>query len=139
MTTNSKKRDLVNLESPFAGNTELNILYARFCMHDSLVNHNEAPFASHLLYTQPHVLRDDVPRERETGISAGRDFSDMTQKTVMYLDLGISSGMEYAMTHAKETNHPLEQRSLPDDLWEKFTSTAKRMNLSKNGELYTQE
>ena len=130
---NSKQRTLVNLESPYAGDIELNTLYARFCMHDSIINHGEAPFASHLLYTQPHVLREEVPRERQLGIEAGRDFSAMTQKTIMYLDLGLSSGMRYANEHAGDTDHPIEQRTLPEDLWNEFTRVAIELQLTPPG------
>jgi hypothetical protein len=31
----------------------------------------ESPIASHLLYTQPGILKDDVPEERPLGIEAG--------------------------------------------------------------------
>ena len=54
--------ELVVLESPFAGNVEMNIHYARACMADCLAR-GEAPFASHLLYTQPGILDDDIPEE----------------------------------------------------------------------------
>lgn len=43
---------LVILESPYAGNIEKNVAYARACVRDSL-SRGEAPIASHLLYTQP--------------------------------------------------------------------------------------
>lgn len=122
-------RKLVNLESPYAGNIELNVLYARFCMHDSLVNNNEAPFASHLLYTQPHVLRDEIKEERIHGIDAGRDFSKMTEMTVIYTDLGISSGMKYALMHADDVNHPVIDRTLPENLWFDFLYVAREKGL----------
>ncbi len=122
-------RTLVNLESPFAGNITLNVMYARFCMHDSLVNHNEAPFASHLLYTQPHVLRDEIPEERKHGIDAGRDFSRITEKTVVYTDLGISSGMQYALDHADDISHPVVTRILPEELWHDFLDAAEKVGM----------
>lgn len=123
-------RKLINLESPYAGNIELNVMYARFCMHDSLVNHNEAPFASHLLYTQPHVLRDEIKEERIHGIDAGRDFSKMTEMTVIYTDLGVSSGMQYALMHADVVDHPVIERELPEDLWFEFVLQAREAKLS---------
>ncbi|WP_456298617.1 DUF7768 domain-containing protein [Brevibacterium antiquum] len=43
------------LESPFAGDTPTNLAYARAAMHDSLMR-GEAPFASHMLYTQSRTL-----------------------------------------------------------------------------------
>lgn len=58
----------VILESPYSGDIETNIAYARRCMRDSLLR-GEAPIASHLLYTQ--VLKDDDVQERAQGILAG--------------------------------------------------------------------
>ncbi len=106
------KKTLVNLESPYAGDIERNTLYARFCMRDSIVNHNEAPFASHLLYTQPFILHEDIPEERELGISTGLEFTKATEKTVMYVDLGITKGMEQAMYNAERNGIIVEKRKL---------------------------
>jgi len=124
-----KARSLINLESPYAGNIDLNVMYAQFCMHDSIVNHYEAPFASHLLYTQPNVLRDEIPEERTMGITAGRDFSDITEKTVVYVDLGMTDGMVFAVKHAQQIDHVVELRFLPTELYEEFTKKANEMNL----------
>lgn len=44
----------VVIESPFAGDVELNLRYLRACMHHCLKS-GEAPYASHALYTQPGV------------------------------------------------------------------------------------
>jgi len=54
----------VVLESPFAGDIQKNLQYARKCMADCL-KHCEASFASHLLYTQDGILDDDIPHERK--------------------------------------------------------------------------
>ena len=51
-------------------NRGANIDYARACVADCL-RRGDSAIASHLLYTQPGVLRDDVPGERELGIAAG--------------------------------------------------------------------
>ena len=48
---------LVIIESPYAGDIEKNVAYARDCVRDSLMR-GEAPYASHLLYTQPNILDD---------------------------------------------------------------------------------
>ena len=56
----------VILESPYAGSVEENVAYARAAVRDSLLR-GESPIASHLLYTQPGILRDDVPDERRAG------------------------------------------------------------------------
>jgi hypothetical protein len=102
---------LVILESPFAGNVEENIKYARECVRDSL-SRGEAPIASHLLYTQPGVLNDGDPKERQWGIDAGLAWKAVAHGSVVYTDLGISRGMEYGIFAAKNAGIPVEYRSL---------------------------
>jgi hypothetical protein len=102
---------LVLLESPYAGNVDLNTGYARACMRDCL-RRNEAPFASHLLYTQPGVLDDLVPDERALGISAGLEWGSMAEKTVVYTDLGISRGMKLGIERARKDGRRVEMRTL---------------------------
>jgi hypothetical protein len=109
----------VVLESPFAGDIERNIRYARACMHDMLVNFNEAPYASHLLYTQEDVLDDDIPEERKHGIDAGLAFKSICPKSVFYTDFGISRGMQYALDYCKEHGKEWEMRTLPENLFKK--------------------
>ena len=101
----------VILESPFAGNVEQNIAYARKCMADCF-SRGEFPFASHLLYTQEGILNDEIPEERELGIRAGLEWGVEAEKTVVYIDLGISKGMEQGMDHAMDHNRIIEFRSL---------------------------
>lgn len=81
---------------------DLNIRYARAAMRDCLVNHNEAPSASHLLYTQEGVLNDEIPAERTLGIEAGLLWRKATQKSVVYPQRGLSGGMIYGINKAKE-------------------------------------
>ena len=103
----------VILESPYAGDIERNERYARACLRDSLLR-GEAPIASHLLYIQPGVLRDDVPDERQLGISAGLAWLPVADATVVYVDLGRSRGMEYGITAAEDVNRSVEIRTLKD-------------------------
>lgn len=102
----------VIIESPYAGNVEINLRYLRACMHDSLVNYNEAPFASHGLYTQPGVLRDDDVHERAHGIGAGFAWRELADYTVVYQDFGITKGMQYGIDHAKEHGKVIVYRNL---------------------------
>lgn len=102
---------LVIVESPYAGDIEKNVAYARRCVRDSLLR-GEAPIASHLLYTQPGILRDKVPEERQHGIDAGLAWRRVAQATVVYTDLGISRGMEYGIKAAANDGLPVEYRSI---------------------------
>lgn len=101
----------VILESPYAGDVEGNLSYARACVRDCLLR-GEAPFASHLLYTQEGVLRDEVPEEREAGIQAGFVWHELAKKTVVYTDRGISPGMDKAIKLDEAAGRVVEYRSL---------------------------
>jgi len=102
---------LVIVESPFAGDVKRNIAYARAAMRDCLMR-GEAPYASHLLYTQEGVLDDDVSDQRRLGIEAGLRWGKMADATVVYADLGISSGMQQGIDRARSENRDVEIRSL---------------------------
>lgn len=106
---------LVIVESPFAGDVDANVAYARAAMADCLAR-GEAPYASHLLYTQPGVLDDDIPEQRALGIDAGLAWGEMADATVVYTDLGISSGMDQGIARAEAAGRPVEFRSIMDKL-----------------------
>jgi len=84
---------IVIIESPYAGNIERNVAYALAAMRDSLLR-GEAPYASHLLYTQDGVLDDGVQEQREIGLAAGWAFAQVADVIAVYADLGISEGMQ---------------------------------------------
>ena len=102
---------LVIVESPFAGDVERNVEYARACLRDSLAR-GEAPIASHLLSTQPGVLRDDHPEERQWGIDAGLAWGKVAEATAVYTDRGLSNGMKYGIERAQQDGRPVEYRSI---------------------------
>jgi hypothetical protein len=102
---------LVIIESPYAGDVQANVAYARACVRDSL-SRGEAPIASHLLYTQPGILDDDKPDERQWGIDAGLAWRAVAQASVVYTDMGISRGMEYGIAAAETAGVPVEYRSI---------------------------
>lgn len=106
-------RACVILESPYAGNVERHLLYARLAMADCL-RRGEAPLASHLLYTQPDILRDDVEEERAMGIAAGYQWGEHCDYVVVYTDLGISEGMKQAAENYQEMGKRIVLRTLPD-------------------------
>lgn len=113
----------VILESPYAGNSNwkvvaffqrrANIKYARRCVRDSL-SRGESCLASHLLYTQPGVLRDADPVERQWGIDAGLAWGVVAEATVVYVDRGVSKGMEYGISRAITEGRPVICRALVD-------------------------
>lgn len=103
---------LVILESPYAGNVSANEEYARLCVRDSLAR-GEAPIASHLLYTQPTILDDTDPTERQWGIDAGLAWKAVAHASVVYTDKGITHGMEYGIAAARNAGLDVEMRTLP--------------------------
>lgn len=102
---------LVIIESPYAGDIEANVDFARACVRDSL-ERGEAPIASHLFYTQPGILKDEVPAEREWGINAGLAWRVVADASVVYTDRGITRGMEYGIDAAEKAGIPVEYRML---------------------------
>jgi len=117
-----RAKDMIRvvIESPYAGNYDMNEAYAELAMHDCLVNYNETPYASHLLYTRRFVLRDDVPSDRKLGIKAGFYWRDVAQKSVFYQDLGMTEGMKEGVGDCIMKQKPYEIRRLPEDLWNIF-------------------
>lgn len=123
---------LVILETPYfvKGNkdmTKVHVEYAKLCLADSLKNYNEKPLASHLLYTQElfngdKILDDNNKWERDFGIEAGLLWGKMAQKTVVYIDFGISSGMKTGIERATDESREVEYRKLPEDLLKQFNN-----------------
>ena len=104
---------MVVIESPYAGDVEANVEYARRCIRDSL-SRGEGPIASHLLYTQPGILSDGVPQERQWGMDAGHAWIEKADLVAAYTDKGISKGMSWGMGVAKKHNVPVEYRKLDE-------------------------
>jgi hypothetical protein len=116
---------LVVVESPFAGarwdvppdaEQARALRYLRACMADAF-SRGEAPFASHGLYTQPHVLDDTIPEERQRGIHAGFAWGALASVRAFYLDLGMSGGMRAGLIEAHRLSQAVEYRRLGED-WE---------------------
>lgn len=115
----------VILESPYRGHgetageirsrTDWNVVYARACIRDCLFR-GEAPIASHLLFTQPGVLRDEVANERALGIAAGLAWFPVAECSVYYTDHGWSSGMLSALhDYTLKLGYDFRIRSLTSD------------------------
>jgi len=102
---------IVIVESPYSGDIERNLAYARACLRDCF-DRGEVPYASHLLYTQEGVLDDNIGAERLRGIQAGYFFWSSARKIVFYIDLGWSTGMRAAWNRAAATGMDVEERWL---------------------------
>ena len=101
----------VIVESPYAGDVETHVAYARACIRDCL-SRGEAPIASHLLYTQPGILDDTIATERAWGIAAGLAWGTVAEATVVYTDHGISNGMRHGIENAENSHRLIEYRTL---------------------------
>jgi len=112
---------LVIVESPYRGRGRWwllrlvdrlqNVAYARRCLRDSLMR-GEAPLASHLLYTQPGVLRDHLSLERRCGIEAGLAWSDRADLIAVYEDRGVTDGMLTGVARHEANGVRVQYRSL---------------------------
>lgn len=109
-------RPLVIVESPYAASThfsvEENLTYARKCIRDC-ISRGESPIASHLLYTQPHILDDQIPEERALGIACGYSWMFAAAHIAVYIDHGLSLGMQMAIDAAEVLGIEVVTRRLP--------------------------
>lgn len=105
----------VIIESPFAGAVARNQNYARLCCAHALAL-GDAPFASHLLYTQDGILDDTIEDERELGITAGLIWGAVAETSCVYIDLGVSGGMRRGIADARYCHRPVEIRSIASPL-----------------------
>lgn len=115
---------LVIVESPYAGNVEANLAYARQACRDC-IDRGETPFASHLLF--PQFLDDSDEGERHCGINRGLEIGQafyqartrskvlptlFTAQVAFYLDMGWSRGMEAALEFWTELGMRCEIRRI---------------------------
>lgn len=102
----------VCVESPFAGDVALNVLYADACMFDALVR-GEAPYLNHLQY--PRVLDDEQPDLRVRGLAAHHAWLRAADLVAFYTDRAMSGGMVEALKLCVELSLPYEFRRLGED------------------------
>lgn len=98
---------LVFVASPFRG-VEDAVGYAKRCMLDS-IRRGEAPFASHLLY--PLVLSEN-DEERKLGMECGKAFLCRCNLLAVYVDHGISEGMEEEIEEADKVYMTITYRKI---------------------------
>lgn len=105
---------LVIIESPYAGDLARNKRYLQRAILDC-IRRGESPYASHQMLTE--ALNDLDPAERRVGIEAGFAWREATEKTVVYEDYGISTGMGYGISEAgrlqaTDPSHVIEYRRI---------------------------
>jgi hypothetical protein len=100
----------VIIESPYAGDVDANVAYARRATRDAL-QRGESPIVSYLPLVQPGVLDDAIPDEHELGIGAGHAWLKVADAWA-YTDLGISDGMWRGIETARQAGVPVEFRKL---------------------------
>lgn len=101
------------IESPFSApdvdGLVRNVQYTMLAVRDSL-NRDEAPYASHLFYTQ--MLDDNNQDERQLGMDAGLTICHHAEQTAVYTDYGTSRGMQYGIETAKSAGRRVVERRL---------------------------
>lgn len=103
---------LVVVESPYRGDIDTHTAYARRAVKDCL-ERGEAPIASHLLLTQPGILDDEDVEQRNAGIAVGHEWIRQCKVIIaMYVDYGISGGMQKAIDFADSTHTHIEYRTI---------------------------
>lgn len=109
------RRLRVVIESPLNAPTregiEENKIYAKRAMRDSLMR-EEAPYASHLLYDQPGILDDRIADQREAGMQSGFVWGEQAELVAVYIDRGISKGMQAGIDRYRHLGIPIEHRRI---------------------------
>lgn len=99
------KSKLVYIASPYAGDTEVNIQFAKKACRYA-VNQGMTPLAVHLLY--PQFLNDQLPSDRECGMRMGLHVLESCDELWLCGDY-ISSGMEMELAAAKALGIPIQK------------------------------
>lgn len=102
---------LVVIESPYAGDVDGNVRYAKLAVLDCLAR-GESPYASHLFFTQDGLLDDTRADHRRLGIEAGFAWGQAAESVVFYVDRGWSKGMIEGYRVAYFRGAHIEIRSL---------------------------
>ena len=120
----------VIIESPYSGEVARNERYAERALLDCL-RRDEAPIASHLLFTRPGVLDDTKPEERRLGMQAGHAWIKKADAMVVYTDYGVSSGMQTALIIAARMRIPVERRKIGPNPGDDYGPTRTEMEALK--------
>lgn len=100
-----KENKLVYIASPYAGDVEANIAFAKAACRYAM-EQGCTPIAVHLLY--PQLLDDAVPAEREAGIQMGLRVLESCDELWLCGER-ISCGMQAELSTAEERNIPVKR------------------------------
>lgn len=103
---------LIYVASPFAGDMEQNIEYAKQACR-AVMESGHAFFAPHLLY--PSILDDTVPEERQLGIDMGLSMLSRCNELWVFGET-ISAGMQAEIQEAQRIGIPVRRMDLGEEL-----------------------
>lgn len=99
------------IASPFAATVMVSQVehrdYLLRCLRDS-ITHGESPYAPHAYL--PLTLNDEEPLERVLGINCGLAWMRNADHLVLYMDYGLSPGMEGEKNVAEMLGIPIHER-----------------------------
>jgi len=104
---------LVVIESPWAGldaGTKAK-KYLKGCIRDVLAR-NEIPWASHAMLAWTEALYESDEEQRAEGILVNKSMILRADLVALYVDHGISKGMEAAKLWSAMHGIPMEKRTL---------------------------
>lgn len=113
ITNKVATKKLVVVETPYASENvallQRHIVYAKLCLSDSL-KRGEAPLVSSLLY--PQVLDDRIKLDHDLAMLCSLSWIRGCDMVVVYIDYGITPGMQIAINTAKIKTVKIEYRQL---------------------------
>jgi len=111
--------DKIVIETPFLGlypRTFQHFKYCRACLRDSL-SRGEAPLPSFIFLMFDGLVDVKDVKSRKGAALAANTWTDIAQKLVIYIDLGITDAMKDRIRSAKDLDQVVEYRKLGDK-WE---------------------
>ena len=102
---------LIYVASPYAGDTERNIEYAKQACR-TVMDSGHAFFAPHLLY--PAMLDDGIPQERQLGINMGLAMLSRCDELWAFGDR-ISDGMQSELREAERLGIPIRRMDVTQE------------------------
>lgn len=114
MQKEGKRLKLIYVASPYAGDVEANVEYAKQACRTVMESGN-AFFAPHLLY--PSILDDAVPSERQLGIDMGLTMLSKCDE-LWWFGPRISAGMQAEMEEAERIGIPVRRMEISEDMHE---------------------